>query len=195
MSVREQAISIEALPIADTIDRELEQAVREHSSIVYRIAFAIVRNHHDAEDITQEAFIRFLRARKQAVAVRDQRAWLARTAWRLALSRRKRNTEISLDDAAAVIRQLRDTGAGTDEIASKRELTALVESLIAALPRELRETLLLSTVKELSSPEIAEMLGIPEGSVRTRLMRARQILKEKLAALLEGKHGRSRPIR
>jgi RNA polymerase sigma-70 factor (ECF subfamily) len=52
--------------------------------------------------------------------------------------------------------------------------------------------LVLSMTDELSSPEIAEVLGIPEGSVRTRLSRARQILKEKLSVSLEGRYGRQR---
>lgn len=75
-------------------------------------------------------------------------------------------------------------------MAANQQMGALLERLIASLPTELREPLTLSTVEELSSPEIAEVLGIPEGSVRMRLMRARQILKEKLSAVLEGKHGR-----
>jgi len=66
----------------------------------------------------------------------------------------------------------------------------MLERLIAGLPEDLRQTLELSTVQELNSAEIAEVMKIPEGSVRTRLFRARKQLKEKLAVLLEGrKHG------
>jgi RNA polymerase sigma-70 factor (ECF subfamily) len=61
--------------------------------------------------------------------------------------------------------------------------------MIATLPDDLRHPLKLSTVQELSSAEIAQILSIPEGSVRTRLMRARQLLKQKLSAVLEAKHG------
>ena len=61
---------------------------------------------------------------------------------------------------------------------------------IAGLPDDLAQTLELSTVQELNSAEIAEVMKIPEGSVRTRLFRARKQLKEKLTVLLEGrKHG------
>jgi RNA polymerase sigma-70 factor, ECF subfamily len=185
MSVREHAISIEAFPIAETLEQELERAVREHSRTVYRIAFAVLRNREDAEDAAQEIFMRFLRARKRLVAIRGERAWLARAAWRVAISRRKREPQISLDDSVERVFALRDRGATADEIASQNEMAALLEKLIAALPRPLRQPLLLSTVEELSSPEIASILGIAEGSVRTRSMRAREILKQKLAALLE----------
>jgi len=69
-------------------------------------------------------------------------------------------------------------------------MTALLDRLIDSLPEELRNPLALSLVEELTSPEIAAILGIPEGSVRQRMWQARQILKEKLSVLLEGKHGR-----
>ena len=71
-----------------------------------------------------------------------------------------------------------------------QEAVGLVERLIETLPSDLRATLALSTVEDLSSPEIARLLGIPEGSVRTRLMRARQRLRQKLTALLQKGHKR-----
>jgi len=65
---------------------------------------------------------------------------------------------------------------------------AIVHRLVDALPEELRQPLALSTVQELKSREIADVMGIAEGTVRTRLMRARQILKQKLAGLMEGRY-------
>jgi RNA polymerase sigma-70 factor (ECF subfamily) len=62
----------------------------------------------------------------------------------------------------------------------------LTETMVATLPSDLRAVLTLSTVEELNSREIAEILGIPEGTVRTRLQRARQTLKEKLTELMKG---------
>ncbi len=193
MPVLQQAILREAPLSAEAVDIEVEEAVREHARSVYRIAYAVLRNHHDAEDATQETFIRFLRQRKRLAGVRDRRAWLARVAWRVAIDRKRRLAEISLDQAAEIVLGLRAAGASADEIAANQQMAALLERLIATLPRELRETLTLSSVDELSSPEIAELLGIAEGSVRTRLLRARQILKEKLSVLLEGKHGPKGP--
>jgi len=190
MTVLGQVSLSEPFPVAGAAADEFEAVVRDHSRLVYRIAYSVLRNHHDAEDATQETFMRCLRWWKRLDPVRNRRAWLARTAWRVALDRRPRFQQVSLDDAATTIESLHATGAGADEIAANQQMEALVERLIAALPRELREPLALSTVDELTSPEIAAVLGIPEGSVRTRLMRARQVLKEKLSAVLEGKHGR-----
>jgi RNA polymerase sigma-70 factor (ECF subfamily) len=98
--------------------------------------------------------------------------------------------EVTLQDAAEVVSRLQADGAGVDEIAANRQMMALVERLVGSLPRDLREALILSSAEELTSVEIAQVLGIPEGSVRTRLLRGREILRQKLATLLEPKHAR-----
>src|ERR1700756_816340 len=77
-----------------TIDRSqdqmLEELVREHSRLVYRIAYAVLRGHHDAEDATQEVFMRVLRYSSKLASVEDPKTWLARIAWRVAVDRRQR---------------------------------------------------------------------------------------------------------
>lgn len=188
----EMALS-EAMPEADAAAAEFEATVREHARFVYKIAFAALRNHHDAEDAVQETFIRLFRHRREWPEIRDPRAWLARTAWRAAAGRKRRPPEISLDAATEAILALRAQGAAPDEIAAKREVSALLAHLIQTLPPELRDAVTLSTVNDLSSPEIGELLGIPEGSVRERLWRARRILKEKVQAWIDRKHGPERP--
>jgi RNA polymerase sigma-70 factor (ECF subfamily) len=185
MAVPGQVILSESIPIAGAAGDELEVAVREHARFVYKVAYAVLRNHHDAEDAAQEAFFRFWRHRKDWSSIRDRRAWLARTVWRVALDRRKSAPEVALDEAAEAVRQLRAQGSIAEEIAAQAQMLGLLERLIATLPRELRDTLVLSTVEEMTSAEISEVLGIPEGSVRSRLLRARELLREKLAAVLE----------
>jgi RNA polymerase sigma-70 factor (ECF subfamily) len=190
MAVAERALVSEAIRIANAPGDGLEALVREHASFVYGIAYAVLRNRAEAEDAAQETFLRVVRHRKHIPEVRDQRAWLARITWRVAVGRRRPTPEISLEEAAQVIRGLRDAGAGAEEIARNRQMLALLEQLIASLPRKLREVLVLSTVEEMSSAEVAAGLGIPEASVRTRLRRARELLRGKLAAVLGGKHER-----
>ena len=71
-------------------DAMLEALVREHSRLVYRIAYAVLRRHHDAEDATQETFVRVLRYSEKLAEVEDSKTWLARIAWRVAIDRSKR---------------------------------------------------------------------------------------------------------
>ena len=189
-----EGVLSETFPITATSTDEMETAVRQHSRFVYAIAYSVLRNHHDAEDAAQETFVRFWRHRRRWRLIRDPRAWLARTAWRVALDTRKKgarhDSSISLSESAEVILQLRAAGKPVDEIAARGEMTALLDRLIESLPEELRNPLTLSLAEELSSPEIAAILGLPEGTVRQRMWQARQILKDKLSVLLEGQHGR-----
>lgn len=188
MVVSGQVSLSEPIAMADAARDEFEGIVREHAGFVYKVVYSVLRNHHDAEDAAQETFLRFLRNHKKWAEIRDRRAWLARTAWRVALNRRKPK-EVALDEVADAVLELRDRGAGAEEIAATEQMTALLGRLIASLPQDLRDAMTLSMAEELTSVEISEVLGIPEGSVRTRLMRAREILREKLSNLLERKRG------
>jgi RNA polymerase sigma-70 factor (ECF subfamily) len=171
-------------PVAGT-DKILELLVRDHSRLVYRISYAVLRRHHDAEDATQETFLRVLRYQEKLAAVNDPKTWLARIAWRVAVdrSRRRGSTgEVALDDSEKRLPELASNDAAADEQLQSRQANALLEKMITALPRKLREPLVLSTVEEMTPREVAATLGINEAAVRSRIFRARQILKEKLAA-------------
>jgi len=185
-----QVILSESVSTTEAGRDELEATVREQARLVYKVAYSVLRNHHDAEDVAQETFLRFLRQRKRWPEIRDQRAWLATVAWRVALDRKRSPAGVTLEDASQLVNKLRADGAGVDEIAASRQMVSLLERLVGSLPRDLRETVILSTTEELTSAEIAQVLGIPEGSVRTRLLRGREILRQKLAVLLEPKHAR-----
>ena len=175
---------------AETPLEAVETLVAQHTLMVFRIAYSVLRNHHDAEDAVQECFLRVLKYGKDLQQVRNPKTWLARIIWTVALDRRPSRNTVSVDDEAyALLEHLPDRGTSLDELLAGKELQQVLEKLIVGLPEDLRHTLQLSTVQELNSTEIAEMLNIPENSVRTRLMRARKLLREKLSSLLEAKHG------
>ena len=192
-SVTEEALASGAVLMSSTNEDALETAVHEHARLVYRIAYSVLRNHHDAEDATQETFIRVMRYRRKLQGVDHAKTYLARIAWRVALERRQAKPEVSLGEVAIAeaIVQLRSQLASGEQTTLGNEMAALLESLISALPKTLRDPLRLSTVEEFEPREIADVLRTSEASVRSRLFRARQILKEKLQAL-EGNHGTPR---
>ncbi|MGA9304613.1 MAG: RNA polymerase sigma factor [Candidatus Sulfotelmatobacter sp.] len=169
-------------------DEVLEELVRQHSRLVYRIAYAALRSHDDAEDATQETFLRVLRYRHKLATVEDPKTWLARIAWRVAVDRsrqRGRKQEIALDDPGNSAEEVRSSDTPADRAMQSSQESAHLERLIAALPKKLREPLILSAVQEMSPREVAAMLGINEAAVRSRVFRARKILKEKLGERLE----------
>jgi len=183
-----QVLVNQAMVLARSDEDELELAVRQHARLVYRVAYSVLRNHHDAEDATQETFVRVLRYGKKLAGVRDPRMWLARIAWRVAVGQRGKNTEESLDDRDAVV-EICSPAAGAEEILLGSEMRGMLEKLIGALPAKLRDPLTLSSLEEMSPADIAEVLGIKEAAVQSRLFRARQILREKLGGMMEGKDG------
>jgi len=165
-------------------DAVLEALVREHSQLVYRIAYSVLRRHHDAEDAAQETFMRVLRYRSKLADVRDAKTWLARIAWRVAVDRsrqRGRVEEVALENPERPAPEMASSDDSAEETVQGTEISATLEKLIAALPPKLREPLILSTVEEMSPRDVAETLEINEAAVRSRVFRARQILKEKLA--------------
>ncbi|HSK44406.1 MAG TPA: RNA polymerase sigma factor [Candidatus Binatia bacterium] len=187
-TVLKSAIAMEAT--APTV----ETLVADHSRMVFRIAYSILRNHHDAEDAAQECFLRVWKHKDHLHQVSNAKTWLARIAWTTALDKRRSGHKmLSLDGGkpgSELLESLSDGTTAADEQLAKRQKQQLLQRLIAGLPEDLGQTLELCTVQELNSAEIAEVMKIPEGSVRTRLFRARKQLKEKLAVLLEvKKHG------
>jgi RNA polymerase sigma-70 factor (ECF subfamily) len=176
-------------PLARAAAVDFEALVNAHARFVFKIAFAIVRNTEDAEDVVQETFFRAFRS-GDVNKVERMRAWLARIAWRLAVDRiRRRSTNRRDERSEDLLPLLAAKGVGAEETLLNAERQALLDRLLRALPRDLRETLQLATVEGMTSAEVAELLGIEESSVRTRLSRARKQLKERLAALMEGNYG------
>ena len=177
--IAESAMAGGAIALAQQDDDLLETAVREHARLVYRIAYSVLRNPADAEDATQEIFLRVLRYREKMAGIHDQKAWLARIAWRVAVQRRK-----TMAKAAAGTEEAGKTTTLIDRVLLEQERSAVLERLISALPAELRDALVLSTLEEIAPREVAAMLGITEAAVRSRSFRAREILRERLVALI-----------
>ena len=173
---------------ADNIrDRMLEALVREHSRLVYRIAYSVLRRHHDAEDATQETFVRVLKYSSKLASVEDPKTWLARIAWRVAIDRSRQQgskREIALENSENPVVEAASSETAADDVARGAQFGVALEKLMAALPTKLREPLILSTIEEMSPREVAATLGINEAAVRSRVFRARNILREKLSAHL-----------
>jgi RNA polymerase sigma-70 factor (ECF subfamily) len=148
--------------------RELRFAelVGRQSRFLFRVAYAVVRNTQDAEDVVQDTFLKLYRTGAWE-RMQNEKAFLARTAWRIGLANRLARPASELDPAMPA------TDANSPEgeaIAADWSLT--VHRLIDALPESLRQPLALSALEELTSRDIAEVMGISEGTVRTRILRA-----------------------
>lgn len=162
-------------------DEALAALVEQYASTLYRVAFSVLRNAADAEDAVQETFLRVLRHRDALGEVRDHRVWLIRIVWNIVLDRKRRaKTRPETEDVSDLARVLPATGLSAEERAAAAQHHARMLGLVDRLPIKEREVLVLSAFEELSSVEIAAVLGVTESSVRSRLFRARNIMADLL---------------
>lgn len=171
-------------------EAEFTSLVERQWTFAWRVAWAVLRNKADAEDAAQEAFLKIFRARAWR-GLRDEKAFVARVTWRAAVDLSSRGLAVQASGPSARERERLTDREGINEVADVRQSPeelvtagdweAAVHRMIDSLPEELRQPLALSG--EMNSREIAAAMGIAEGTVRTRLMRARAILREKLAAM------------
>ena len=151
-----------------------ESLVERQAKFVFRVAYAVLRNPEGAEDVVQETFLKLYRNRAWE-GMENERAFLARVAWRIAVERIPRR--------GAELQELVSQDANPEDALLTSDWMGAVHRLVDALPEELRQVLALSGIEGLNSREIAEVAGIPEGTVRTRLQRARQLVKQKLESM------------
>jgi len=183
MSLAGQVALSEPVAMSETT-LELESVVRTHARLVFRVAYSVLRNREDAEDAAKETYIRLMR--QDLSKIEDTRLWLARVAWRVAVDRVRKHPTQSLD-ADDHYHEIADASPRADQTVLEAELQAQLEKMIEALPKALREAVRLSTVDGMTSADVAQVLGIPEGTVRTRMSRARQMLRDKLTSYMEKK--------
>jgi RNA polymerase sigma-70 factor (ECF subfamily) len=168
-------------------DAEFTALVHRQSRFVFRVAYAVLLNSHDAEDAVQETFLKLYRNRGWQ-HLENERAFLARVAWRIAVDKRP-SPSLSIArsfDTSSEFSHALDSPSphpGPEQTILLANQHAVVHSMIDTLPEELRVPLVLSAFDQLTSREVGAILGIPEGTVRTRLQRARLLLRQKLATL------------
>jgi RNA polymerase sigma-70 factor, ECF subfamily len=164
---------------ADT-RREFEQRLSECGPLAYRVARGVLRNSADAEDVAQEAM---LRAYRQFDRLRDRsrfKAWLVRIAFRLALDRLRAGKRRELRDTVWSQPEHQPPAVNAEDLAASNEFQAHLENALAELPEKLRLVLLLAAMEGHTIDEIASMLGISTGTVKSRIFYARRQLAEKL---------------
>lgn len=154
-------------------DERFAALVQRRARFVFRVAYSVLRSVPDADDVVQDTFLKLYRSSSWE-RIDDEKAFLARTAWRIAVDQLRARRKDAVETDAPW------QGPNPEQSAIGSDWSSLVCRLIDSLPEELRQPLALSSLEELNSREIANVMGIPEGTVRTRLMRARQILKQKL---------------
>ncbi len=171
--------------------RAFETLVRVHERRVFRVTLAILGNAEDAEEAMQDAFIKAFRHIDQFRRESRFTTWLTRIAVNEALQKRQaRKDTVSLDEVAeaevkVLPRRSQQWHDDPEKLYGKQEVRMLVEDAIRSLPPIYRETFVLRDVEGLRAEEAAEILGLTLPAIKSRLLRARLLMREALAARLE----------
>src|SRR3954465_13822663 len=160
----------------EDLEREFEDRLRESMTLAFRVAYGVLRQRQDAEDVAQEAFAKAYRSFGQ-LRDRDRfRAWLMRMTWRLAIDRWRSDRRRSVREQAV---ETADTPS-TEDLAVSRERAKLLWQAIDALPEKLRIVVVLGAIEGHDIRAMARLLDLPEGTVKSRLYLARKGLAESL---------------
>jgi RNA polymerase sigma-70 factor (ECF subfamily) len=159
---------------------ECESHLSESGTLAFRVALSVLRHREDAEDVAQEAVVRSL---QRFNSLRDRarfRSWLVRVTWRLALDRRRTDTRRNARDLYLVPSEASHGTAEHELIQSER--AGRLWAAIDDLPPRLRQPLILGTLQGRSVEEVASLLRVPVGTVKSRSHEARRRLKKTLMA-------------
>jgi RNA polymerase sigma-70 factor (ECF subfamily) len=165
----------------DDLEREFEDRLRESSSLAVKVAYSVVRQRQDAEEIAQEAFAKAYRSFSQLRDRNSFRAWLIRMTWRLAIDRWRSDRRRT---AREQVGMAETPDATTEQIAAANERAARLWEAIDELPEKLRIAIVLSAIQGYDVREVAGLLGVPEGTVKSRLFLARKDLAQRLRCLV-----------
>jgi RNA polymerase sigma-70 factor (ECF subfamily) len=156
--------------------------VQPEIEVLYRVAVTLTRNPADAEDLVQDTLVRAFRAADRFDG-RYPRAWLLTILRRTHLNRVRKKTPLLLADARESERTLEELGPSvpsSEEVALSGEFEPVVAQALADLPAEFRSVIDLVDLQGFSYAQAAETLGIPRGTVMSRLHRARRRIRERL---------------
>ncbi len=162
------------------------QLVERHQKTVFRAAYAALGSREEAEDAAQDAFLAAYRKLHMFRGDASFKTWLLAVAWRHAIDRRsgigrRLRVFFSSDDTGWL--ELPHDGLSQQEALERRELRARVREVVKALPAKYRDALLLAASGEHTFDEIGQMLGVPTGTVKWRVVEAKRQLRQKLEAL------------
>src|SRR6516162_3846122 len=160
--------------------REFEARLEECGPLAYRVAQGVLRNRADAEDVAQEALLRAYRKFDRLREPTRFRGWLVRIAFRLALDRLRSRSRREIRETSWAGPESRPSPPTAEDLAASTEFRARLERAMDQLPEKLRLVLLLSAMQGYTLGEVSSMLGIPMGTVKSRLFFARKQLAEKL---------------
>jgi RNA polymerase sigma-70 factor, ECF subfamily len=167
----------------DSLERDFQARLADCGTLAFRVALGVLRNRAEAEDVAQEAL---LRAYRKFHRLRDRekfRSWLVRIAWRLAMDHgraERRRSGYEMQKASDHAREIQHGAQNAEELAASAEFQKRLSAAMDALPEKLRIVMVMAGIEGYDTREMAALLELPEGTVKSRLRLARARLAESL---------------
>jgi len=156
-----------------------DAVVREHADRVYRLAYRLTGNQHDAEDLTQETFIRVFKS-LAAYKPGTFEGWLHRITTNLFLDMTRRKSRVRMEGLPDDTDRLAGDDPSPEEVWSETHLDPDLQAALDSLAPEFKAAVVLADVEGLSYEEIGATLGVKLGTVRSRIHRGRQAMRAEL---------------
>jgi RNA polymerase sigma-70 factor, ECF subfamily len=200
MTVSSLSGADESTLVAQAREGEMQafsELVRRYEGKIFRLAQHVTQNREDAEDVLQETFMKAYEHLDQFQGNSKFYTWIVRIAVNQALMklrRRKTDRSVSLDEGIdtgedVVIREVAAWDESPEQLYSREELGSILDSAIQSLEPPYRSVFVLRDIEELSTEDTAEALGLSVPAVKSRLLRARLQLREKLTRYFKRKGG------
>lgn len=177
-----EALAGVAADVAPWVPPSWDDVVRLHSARVYRLAYRLSGNPQDAEDLTQETFVRVFRSLANYQPGTFE-GWLHRITTNLFLDLVRRRQRIRFDALPEDTERMPGSAPSPEQVYADSYLDPQVQAALDALPPDFRVAVVLCDIEGLTYEEIAATLGIKLGTVRSRIHRGRVQLREALAHL------------
>jgi RNA polymerase sigma-70 factor (ECF subfamily) len=165
-----------------TSSREPERAARlvtDHFDFIWRLVRRLGHSPEDADDVTQQVFMTATQ-KLSSIALGSERTYLYGVALRT-VQNHKRKAHRRYEDGGAELGEVRGQSLAPDQAAELAAARSLLDELLQTLPEDLQRVLVLASIEQLELAEIAELEGIPQGTVASRLRRARALFSKRLA--------------
>jgi RNA polymerase sigma factor (sigma-70 family) len=171
-----------------------ELVVARYKRKVFHIGYKFTGRHDDAEDLTQEIFLKVFRSLEKFNRDADFSTWLSSVARNFCIDHyraSKREKEVLVEDLVAFDLAPASTGSSPHRALEDRDRRSFLRRGLEALPEKLREAVVLRDLQGLSYQEMADRLGLPEGTVKSRINRGREELSRLLLRAQQAERGRS----
>jgi RNA polymerase sigma-70 factor (ECF subfamily) len=165
--------------------KAFDMLVKQYERLVFHVVYRLTNDKEDAEDICQDVFIKIYKNLNTFAFQSKLSTWIARIAYLSSINHLKKYKKTTTTEYPEDIESYQSSAKNPENVLVQKDVAAYVNDLISQMPTKYKTVITLYHLDEFSYQEIENITGMPEGTVKTNLFRARKLLKEKLEVYLK----------